>query len=81
MNGEPDVIEIHANPFISDLQGSGPLFAQYLHERDVTTVITKQAGPGVKAQLISRNIQLIIIDLDRVKDANDTYKALKKSGC
>jgi len=76
-NGEPKVKEILVNPFFSDIQGSGPLFAQCLHEREVSTVITKNAGPGVKAQLMSRNIQLLITtDLVQVKDAIDAYRGL-----
>ena len=76
-NGELEVIEILVNPFFSDIHGSGPLFAQYLHEREVSTVVTKNAGPGVKAQLKSRNIQLIInSDLVRVKDIIDIYRGL-----
>ena len=74
---KPDIVETLVNPFFSDLQGSGPLFALYLHEREVSTVVTKNAGPGVKAQLVSRNIQLIVVnDLIRVKDAIGAYRAL-----
>jgi len=43
-NGEPEVQEVLVNPFLT-IQGSGPLFTQYLYDRKVSVVIIKDAEP------------------------------------